>query len=107
MKSGMAFVDKQLAGTQNVWRDYIAKWKLTAVKPYALAAKPNPQLLKQDEQERLARSAAEVARLKAKYNVTDEQEAIRRYQADYDATSAELEKLAKADARSRFIDSPP
>lgn len=107
MKADMAFVDQQLTGTHNVWRDYVAKWKLTDVKPYALAAKPNPQLLKQDEQERLARSAAEVARLKAKYNVTDDQEAIRRYQAEYDATSTELEKLAKADARSRFIDSPP
>jgi Zn-dependent M16 (insulinase) family peptidase len=107
MKSDMAFVEKLLAGSQNFWRDYIAKWKLSAVKPYALAAMPNPQLLKQDDQERLARSTAEVARLKAKYNITDDQDAIRRYQADYDATSAELEKLAKADARSRFIDSPP
>ena len=107
MKSDMAFVEQQLTGPQNVWRDFIAKWNLASVKPYVLAAKPNPQLLKQDEQERLARANAEVARLKAKYKVNDDQDAIRRYEAEYDAASAELDRLAKADARSRFIDSPP
>ena len=95
MKPDMAFVDRQLATTQNFWRGYIDKWKLATATPYGLAAKPNPELLKQDEQERLARSNAEVARLKAKYKVADDQEAIRRYQAEYDASSAELDRLAK------------
>lgn len=107
MKPDMAFVDQQLASTQNFWRGYIDKWKLTTATPYALAAKPNPELLRQDEQERLARSNTEVARLRAKYKVTDDQEAIRRYQAEYDADSAELDRLAKEGARTRFIDAPP
>ncbi|HEY6805865.1 MAG TPA: hypothetical protein VI306_19955 [Pyrinomonadaceae bacterium] len=107
MKPELAFVEKQLASNQNVWRDYIAKWNLTSVKPYALAAKPNSQLLKQDEQERAARAAAEVARLKAKYNLTDDQETIRRYQSEYDAASAEIDELAKKDARTGFINTPP
>ncbi len=106
MKPAMAFVDGQLATNQNFWRGYVDKWKLGTT-PYGLAAKPNPELLKQDEQERQARSSAEVARLKAKYKVSDDQEAIRRYQAEYDATSAELDRLAKEGARTRFIDAPP
>jgi Zn-dependent M16 (insulinase) family peptidase len=107
MKPELGFVEKQLASNQNVWRDYVAKWKLTSVKPYALAAKPNAQLLKQDEQERAARSAAEVARLKAKYNLTDDQETIKRYATEYDAASAEIDELAKKDARIGFINTPP
>jgi Zn-dependent M16 (insulinase) family peptidase len=107
MKSGMAFVDTQLASKQNVWRDHVANWGLTNATPYAFAAKPNPQLLKQDEQERLQRSAAEVARLKAKYGTTDDQETIRRYQVDYDAASAEIDEAAKKDARIGFINTPP
>jgi Zn-dependent M16 (insulinase) family peptidase len=107
LKSDIAFVDRLLAGNTNFWRDYITRWQLTTVKPYALAAKPNSNLLNQDQQERAARAAAEVQRLKAKYNVTDDQEAIRRYKTDYDAASAELDQLVKKDARTRFIDSPP
>lgn len=107
MKPGMAFVDQQLTSNQNFWRGYIDKWKLATTTPYGLAAKPNAELLKQDEQERLARSNAEVARLKAKYKASDNQEAIRRYQAEYDAASAELDRLAKEGARTRFIDAPP
>ncbi len=107
MKRDMAFVEQQLATTQNLWRGFINKWNLTVATPYALAAKPNPALLQKDEQERLARSQAEVDRLKINYKVTDDQEAIRRYQADYDKTSEELDRIAKADTRTRFIDSPP
>jgi Zn-dependent M16 (insulinase) family peptidase len=107
LKPEIAFAEKLLGGNTNFWRDYITRWQLTSVKPYALAAKPNSNLLKQDEQERAARAAAEVQRLKAKYNVTDDQEAIRRYKVEYDAASAELDQLAKKDARTRFIDAPP
>lgn len=107
LKPEIAFAEKLLSGNTNFWRDYITRWQLTTVKPYALAAKPNSNLLKQDEQERAARAAAEVQRLKAKYDVTDDQEAIRHYKVEYDEASAELDQLAKKDARTRFIDAPP
>ena len=107
LKPEMAFVDTQLASKQNVWREYVAKWGLTKTQPYAFATKPNPQLLKQDEEERLSRSAAEVARLKARYNTIDEQETIRRYQTYYDAASAAIDEEAKKDPRIGFIDTPP
>jgi Zn-dependent M16 (insulinase) family peptidase len=107
MKNEMAFIDKLISSNQNVWRDYVGKWGLTGVKPYALAAKPNPQLLKQEETERLQRVTAEMARLKAKYSLTDEQETIQRYQAEYDAASAEIDETAKKDPRIGFINTPP
>ena len=45
--------------------------------------------------------------MKTKYGVTDEQEAIRRYKAEYDAETVVLEKLAKQTSGARFIESPP
>jgi Zn-dependent M16 (insulinase) family peptidase len=107
MKPELDFVEKLLAGNQNFWREYLPKWKLTGTTPYAGAARPSPELVKKEEQDRQARVAAEIARLKTKYKVTDEQEAIRRYKAEYDAETVELEKLAKQTGGARFIESPP
>jgi Zn-dependent M16 (insulinase) family peptidase len=107
MKSEMAFVDTQVASKQNVWRDYVTKWGLTKTTPYALASRANPVLLQQDEQERLQRTTAEVARLKAKYGTSDDQETIRRYQTEYDAASNEIDEAAKKDPRIGFINTPP
>jgi Zn-dependent M16 (insulinase) family peptidase len=107
MRPELDFIEKLLTNNQNFWREYLAKWKLVGTTPYAVAAKPNPALIKQEESERAMRAAAEVARLKTKYGVTDDQEAIRRYKAEYDATTIEQEKLAKQDTGTRFLDSPP
>lgn len=107
MRPELDFVDGLLANGQNFWREYLGKWKLTGTTPYAAAARPNPDLIKQEDQERLHRVAAETARLKAKYGVTDDQIAVRRYQAEYDAETVAQEKLAKQDNGSRFIESPP
>ena len=106
MKPELAFVDSLLGTGRNVWRTYLPKWKLTTVTPYAVAARPSPELLKREESERQARVAAEVARLRAQYGVADDQEAIRRYKAEYDSGTAELERLAKG-ASARFVDAPP
>jgi Zn-dependent M16 (insulinase) family peptidase len=107
MKPELDFVERLLAGNQNFWREYLAKWKLTDTTPYATAARPSPELIKQEEIDRQARVAAELARLKTKYGVTSDQEAISRYKAEYDAETARLEKLAKQDNGTRFIESPP
>ena len=106
MKSEMAFIEQLLAGQKNFWRDYITKWKLNET-PYAAAARPNPEIIKQEERERQARVETELARLKTRYNVTEAQEAIKRYRAEYDATTAEMEKLEKQAAATRFIENPP
>jgi Zn-dependent M16 (insulinase) family peptidase len=107
MKPELDFVEKLLATNRNFWREYLAKWKLTETMPYAAAARPSPELVKQEETDRQARVAAEVARLKAKYAVADDQQAIRRYKAEYDAETAQLEKLSKQSNGTRFLESPP
>ncbi|HVF87931.1 MAG TPA: hypothetical protein VM866_10085 [Pyrinomonadaceae bacterium] len=107
MRPELDEIEKLLSGKENVWRDYVARWKLAEVVPYGVAARPNPQLIRQDEDEKRARAAVESARLKAKYNVSDEQEALRRYKAEYDRTTAELERQAKQSAALRFVESPP
>ena len=107
LKPELAAIETLLNGKENFWPTYLTKWKLIDAVPYAVAAKPAPQLSAQAEQDGLARAQAEVARLKVKYGVTDDQEALRRFKAEYDATTAELEKQAKQTAALRFLEQPP
>ena len=107
LKAEMAEVEKLLGGGKNVWRERLAGWKLTASTPLAFASRPSPQLIADDERERKERADAELARLKTVYKTDDAQEALRRYKADYDKTTAELERLAGQAATPRFVDNPP
>jgi Zn-dependent M16 (insulinase) family peptidase len=106
MKPELEFVQKLLAGKGNFWKEYITRWRLTQSTPYGFGAKANPDLMRVEEQERQERIKQETARLKALYKTSDEQEAIKRYRADYDAATAELEKLSKQEAM-RFLENPP
>jgi Zn-dependent M16 (insulinase) family peptidase len=107
LKPELSEVEKMISSNENVWRNYVAKWKLVDSVPYAVAAKPNPKMIEQEERDKAARAAAEAARLKEKYKAADEAEAIRRYKAEYDATTAELERQAKQSASMKFVENPP
>ncbi|MDQ3804897.1 MAG: hypothetical protein M3416_13835 [Acidobacteriota bacterium] len=107
LKPELAAVERLLDPKQNAWRGLVAKWKLADAVPYAVAAVPRPQLIAREEQAAGARAQAEAARLKAKYNTGEEAEALRRFKAEYDATTAELERLAKQSATMRFVENPP
>ena len=107
LKPQVAYAEKQLASGKNVWKDYLAKWKITGVTPYVAAARPSPQLNQREEAERIARGNAEAARLAQAYGITDAQEAIKRYRTEYDAESARIEEEAKKIARPEFVKSPP
>jgi Zn-dependent M16 (insulinase) family peptidase len=95
-----------LASGKNFWRDYLAKWRLTETKPFAAVGHGNPKLIQQEQAERKARADAQAVELQKKYNLNDGQEAIRRYKAEYDATTIELEKLSK-NSDAKFIENPP
>ncbi|HZT60202.1 MAG TPA: hypothetical protein VFA21_16460, partial [Pyrinomonadaceae bacterium] len=99
--------EQLLSSDKNAWRDLIAKWHFADSVPYAVAAKPSPRLLAEEEQQLAAREHAEAEVLEKKYGVADEQGALKRYKADYDATTAELESLAKKTAPARFLEHPP
>jgi hypothetical protein len=106
LKEHVQALAKELDSKKNIWRDRIAQWKLLESKPYIVAARPSPAMVARLESERQKRNQAEAARLVAKYGVNDEQEAIRRYKAEYDAKSNEIEALRNA-ATAKFIDNPP
>ncbi|HWS53580.1 MAG TPA: hypothetical protein VN228_05615 [Pyrinomonadaceae bacterium] len=107
LKPELAAVEKLLGSKENPWRALVAKWKLADAAPYAVAAVPSPRLIQQEEQAARERAQAEAARLRAKYNAADEAEALRRFKAEYDATTAELERLAKQSVTMRFVENPP
>ncbi|HSP35624.1 MAG TPA: hypothetical protein VLU46_15035, partial [Thermoanaerobaculia bacterium] len=107
LKPQIAFVEKLLASKKNFWRDYLAQWHITDTTAYAVAARPSPALLQRDETERISRANAEAARLAQIYGMTDPQEAIRRYRADYDKNTADIEEQAKTIAPPEFVKSPP
>lgn len=106
-KADNVALEAMLAGGTNIWRDRIAQWKLTESVPYACGARPSSAVIARETQERKDRIAAEVARLRSKYGVADDQEAIARYRKDYDAGTAEIEKLAAAAKSAHFVSAPP
>ena len=107
MKPVLDGIERIVADNRNVWASYLSQWKMTGTQPWALAAKPNPGIIRTQEEERKTRVAAELKRLKEKYRSADDQETLRRYGADYDATTAVLEREARRVAPPRFIDNPP
>jgi Zn-dependent M16 (insulinase) family peptidase len=106
-KPQLAEIEKLIAGSRNIWRDYLSQWKITGVTPSVEAARPDPTLAGQEAKEREDRAAAEVARLKAQYGAATDQQAMERYRAEYDAATAVIEKAARAVTPSKFIDKPP
>ena len=102
-----AYLEGVVASGKNIWREKIREWKLVDVTPYIVAAQASSELVDAEEIGLQQRLAAEVARLKEHYQVRDEQEAIQLYQKEYDAASAELERVQSQDAPAKFIDSPP
>jgi Zn-dependent M16 (insulinase) family peptidase len=106
-KPALDAIEKQLDDRHNIWRAYLSLWKLTGVTPWVEAAKPDPDLVHQEEQERAARVSAEVARLEENYKVTTDQEALRRFETGEDGESKLIEAAAREVAPPTFIESPP
>src|SRR5579884_252127 len=99
-------VDRMLDEKRNIWRDLLARLKITAVTPYAAAARPSPSLLHQDEAERQQRVDSEIRKLESRYGVDNPQQALRRFAADYDAETKELDRLSQSTV-SHFLADPP
>ncbi|MBS2009670.1 MAG: hypothetical protein JST01_21630 [Cyanobacteria bacterium SZAS TMP-1] len=107
LKPAIEFAEKELQGKTNIWRRYLQDWHMTGTIPYAIANKPDPELLTKEEAETKERLKAETERLKKVYKTSDEQEALRLYKADYDKATTELEELAKHDQPPKLVESLP
>jgi Zn-dependent M16 (insulinase) family peptidase len=106
LKPQIAAIKRRLASGTNIWKADIASWGLNTTLPYGVVSKASTDLQKLEEKERGERSSAEVSRLKTLYHLNDDQEAIKRYKADYDANTEALEKLEQ-NQHIKFIDHPP
>ncbi len=106
-KDDLAAIEKLISGTHNIWGDYLRQWKILGTMPFIEAAKPNPALMREAEEERSARVAAETARLRKQYGAASDQQALDRYRADYDAASKAIEEAGKAAPPAKFVEHPP
>ena len=111
MKSTLDDIEKLLAGNTNIWTRYIDKWKFApapqARQPWIGATKPVAALIASQQREREARVSAEIARLKTSYGVSDDQDALRRFRASYDAASAVIDQAAASVTPPKFVNNPP
>jgi Zn-dependent M16 (insulinase) family peptidase len=106
LKPQIQEIRARIAGGTNIWKEDIAKWKLTSVLPYVIVTRANTELNGRSEAARKARADEEVARLKNVYHLNNDQETITRYKAVYDSNTMILEKEAQA-VHVSFIDNPP
>jgi Zn-dependent M16 (insulinase) family peptidase len=106
-KPDIEAIDQMLAGTKNIWHVLLPQWHVTGVTPWGIAVRPSPALLAKDQKDRTDRADAEVKRLGGVYGITNDQDIIRRYKADYDATTTKLDELARTANNRRFLDNPP
>jgi Zn-dependent M16 (insulinase) family peptidase len=107
MKSHFAYAESLLALDHNFWKDYIDHWRFLSIKPYAVGAIPNPELLTQQVQAKESRIAGYIDDLEKKYGQDDPQKAIAKYKEEFDKTTAELETIAGKGELPGFIDDPP
>ncbi len=103
----LAAVTTLLGSGKNVWREQLAKWKITGVTPYVAAARPSPTLIQREEAERLQRIREEEERVVKSYGSPGTREALQRYRAEYDAASAKIEADAKGIHPPEFVKTPP
>ncbi len=87
----LAELDQRLQREGNPFAPLLDQLGLLKTPPHLVGTRSNPALLEQKESERLARLEAFADSLETAYGVTDRQEALRRFAADYDNVSAELE----------------
>lgn len=107
MKSCFSSAESLLALNSNFWKGYIDHWKLLTIKPYAVGAGPNPELLTKEIEAKKARIAGYIDELKTKYQLPDSQKAIAKYKEEFDKKSAELEATASQVKLPGFIANPP
>ena len=103
----LSFTDSLAKLDQNVWKNYLASWKLLAFKPFGVAAKPDPKELELSEAERTQRVEDFIAHLGQKYGDTSHAGIIAKYKKEYDANTAVIDSVAATIPMPTFVDNPP
>jgi len=95
-----------LDSNRNVWREALARWRVTGVVPYIVGARPSAALIAREQAERQARLAEETERLKRSYGTTDAQRALARHAADADAELVRIDRATRVPP-TPFVKAPP
>lgn len=90
----------------NIWRGVIERAGLLEI-PYGTAAIPSPALLQQLEQARQARLATALATIQQRYDSADDQEALRRFEADQSDQQAQRSGTTQLMVLPTFTMHPP
>lgn len=102
-----AAAESLLALDRNLWRDALERWRLVTRAPYAVGAAPGPEYLDREARAKEERLAAQLRALRERTGASDDQEALRRFQAEFDAATLALESAETNEALPRFISDPP
>ncbi|HEY5321379.1 MAG TPA: hypothetical protein VIK58_01050, partial [Caldimonas sp.] len=106
LKPEFARLRTLLASDRNVWREALARWKISGVVPYVIGARPSAALIAREQAEREARLAEETERLKRHYGTADAQQALARHAAHADAELARIDKETRVPP-TPFVKAPP
>jgi Zn-dependent M16 (insulinase) family peptidase len=107
MTEHFAYAKSLLESGRNSWRALIRSWRMLEVLPYGIGAAPDPAMLEDLRLAKEERLRSSRATLREKYSVADEQEALSRYDEEFDAKTAELERIAAGQVLPEFIENPP
>lgn len=99
-------IDEQLGTGKNIWRDLIERFHLLET-PYVTATAPSPKLLEQLEMQRRERVKAKIRELMDKYQISEQQEAISRFEQAERIKTEEIDAIAAKIPHVRFTDHPP
>jgi Zn-dependent M16 (insulinase) family peptidase len=99
-------VDAQLKSGINIWRGVIGKFHLLDP-PYASASKPSEPLLKDLQKAKEIRAQERVNSLMQRYQTTDPQEALSRFEQDELAMTKEIAAVEARVRHPRFTAHPP
>ncbi len=99
-------VEQQLKSERNIWRDVIQTFHLAEI-PYATATVPSPQLLEGIEKSKEERIQKQINTLLAKYETTDQQDALRRFEQEEAIKTKEIDKIANQVTWPHFTAHPP
>jgi Zn-dependent M16 (insulinase) family peptidase len=92
--------------TKNPWRERLAAWGLLA-DPYGIMSRASPKERARLDDDREARTKAELARLTAASGASDPKEALRRRNADIEKITAGLERAEQDVPMPPVWSSPP
>jgi Zn-dependent M16 (insulinase) family peptidase len=101
------WADSLLALPANIWRDYVAQWKLTSTLPYAVGTRPDVAANARTEAERIERMNAFADSLVKAYSAATRDDAIAKFKIEYDALTATIDSTAATIPMPMFVQNPP